>query len=74
MVMIKIGDQIRGKLQGSPGETPPCTLIAPGACKIRRGCNFFQVSTKFHLWRYQSEGVILSVADQYCDGKPPGHP
>ena len=20
-------------------ETPPCTLMAPGACKIRRDCN-----------------------------------
>ena len=24
-------------------QRPPCTLMAPGACKIRRGCNVLQV-------------------------------
>ena len=29
----------RARVRGSPSETPPCTLMAPGACKIRRGYN-----------------------------------
>ena len=33
----------RARVRGSPGETPPCTLMAPGACKIRRG----EMSFKF---------------------------
>ena len=26
----------RARVRGLPGETLPCTLMAPGACKIRR--------------------------------------
>ena len=38
-----VGKAISSRPEG-PGssfvcETPPCTLMAPGACKIRRGCN-----------------------------------
>ena len=33
----------RAQVRGLPGKTPPCTLIVPDACKIRRGCNVFQV-------------------------------
>ena len=33
----------RVRVQGLPGETPPCTLMAPGACKIHRGSNALQV-------------------------------
>ena len=33
----------KARVRGSPGETPPCTLMSPGACKIRRGCNVLQV-------------------------------
>ena len=33
----------RAWVQGSPDETAPCTLMTPGACKIRRGCNVLQV-------------------------------
>ena len=28
---------------GTPGEKPSCTLMAPGACRICRGCNALQV-------------------------------
>ena len=27
------------RVQDSPGKTLPCTLMAPSACKIHRGCN-----------------------------------
>ena len=30
-------------VRGSPVEIPPCTLMAPGSYKIRRGCNVLQV-------------------------------
>ena len=33
----------RLRVWGSPSQIPPCTLMAPGACKIRRGCVVFQV-------------------------------
>ena len=33
----------RARVRGSPIETLPCTLVAPGACKIRRGCNILKV-------------------------------
>ena len=29
----------RARVRGSPGETVPCTLMAPSACKISCGCN-----------------------------------
>ena len=29
----------RARVSGSSGKTLPCTLMAPGACKIRRGYN-----------------------------------
>ena len=31
------------RVRSSHGETPPCTLMAPGSCKIRRGCSVFLV-------------------------------
>ena len=34
---------LRARVRDSPGERLPCTLVAPGACKIRRGCNVLQV-------------------------------
>ena len=33
----------RASVQGSPDETPPCMLMAPGACKIRREYNVLQI-------------------------------
>ena len=36
----------------------PCTLMAPGACKISRGCNVFKFPSKLYLWGYQSRGRI----------------
>ena len=41
------GDLVR--IRGSPGETSPCTLMTPGACKIRRGCNVLQVPIQIKL-------------------------
>ena len=34
----------RAQDRGSLGETLPCMLMAPGACKIRRLCNVLRVS------------------------------
>ena len=36
----------RARARLLPGEIPPCTLMEPGACKIRRVCNFLQVSNQ----------------------------
>ena len=36
----------RARVRGSPGETLPCTLMAPGACKIRCECNVLQVPSQ----------------------------
>ena len=36
----------RARVRVSLGETEPCTLIAPGAYEIRRGCSVFQVPTQ----------------------------
>ena len=33
----------RARVRGWPGDTPPCTLMASGACKIRRGPNVLQI-------------------------------
>ena len=33
----------RARVRDSRGEIPPCALMAPGACKIRRECNVLQV-------------------------------
>ena len=33
----------RTKVRSSAGRTPLCTLMAPGACKIWRGCDVLQV-------------------------------
>ena len=35
---------------------------------------FSKFPSKLCLWRYQSEGAILSGADQNCDGMSPDHP
>ena len=41
----------RSRALDSPGETLPCTLMAPGARKIRRGCNVLQVPVQIiPLW------------------------
>ena len=39
----------RARVQGSPGEILPCTLKAPGACKIPRGCNVLHFPTKLYF-------------------------
>ena len=33
----------RARVLGSPGETPPWTLMVPSACEIRRAYNFLEV-------------------------------
>ena len=33
----------RARVRDLPSETSPNTLMVPGACKIRRGCNILQV-------------------------------
>ena len=68
----------KDRVPGSPGETLPCALMAPGACKIRHGCNVPQVPVQIIPLGvsklYQSGGVIPSVADQNCEGRSPDHP
>ena len=34
------------RIRSSPAEKPPCALMAPGACKIRRECNVLQIPTQ----------------------------
>ena len=36
----------RARVRGLPGDTPTCTLMGPGACKIRRGCNVLHVPSQ----------------------------
>ena len=33
----------RARVQGSLGETSPCTLMAPSSCEICRECNLLQI-------------------------------
>ena len=33
----------KAQVRGSPGETPSCTLMSPGACKIPRERNVLQI-------------------------------
>ena len=57
----------------SPGETLPCTLMAPGICKIRRVSNVLQVPIQIIPLGVQREGAIPSATDQN-DGMSPDHP
>ena len=43
----------RARVRGSPGKKPSCILMAPGAWKIRRGCNVLQVP----IQNYTSRGT-----------------
>ena len=63
----------RARVKGSPGETSPCTVVVPGACKISCGCNVLQIPIQIIPMGYQSGGAIPSVADQNCDGMSPNH-
>ena len=45
----------RARVRGSPGETLPCTLMAPGACKIRCECNVLQVAIQNNTSRGTKE-------------------
>ena len=61
----------RGTLvRDSPSEKPSCRLMAPGACKIRRGCNALQVPIQIISL---SGKARHSVADQICNGMSPDH-
>ena len=40
-------------------ETPPCTLMSRGACKIRRGCNVLEVSIQNYTSRVTKLGIYL---------------
>ena len=45
---------------GSPAEAPRCTLMAPGASKIRHGCNVLHVSIQvIALWVPNRNGSKL---------------
>ena len=46
----------RSRIRGSPGEIPPCTLTAPGVCKICRGCNVLQVTIQNYISGGTDEG------------------
>ena len=46
------------RLVASPGEKPLCTLMAPGACKIRRGCNVLQVPIQIIPLGVKSGGTV----------------
>ena len=62
-------------VEGSPGETPPCTLMALGASKIRRGCSVLQVPIQISPLGVLRRGANLHpVGDQSCDGMSSDHP
>ena len=67
----------RARVRGFPGflarETPPCTRMAPGACKIRRGCNVLQHTIQIIPLGVPMRGSHPSVADQNCEGMSPDH-
>ena len=64
----------RARVRGSPGKTPPFTLMAPGACKIRLGYNVFQVPFQNYASRgIKAGGGVPSEADQNCDSISPDH-
>ena len=58
----------RSWVRALPGETVSYTLMSPGACKIRRGCNTLLVAIEIIPLGYQSGGAIPSVVDQNCNG------
>ena len=62
-------------IRGSPGETLLYMLLAPGACKIRRGCNVLQVPTLNYTSAlgYKSGGASPSGKDQNCNVMSPDH-
>ena len=65
------GDRVRD----SPGETLPCTQMAPRACKIRFECNVLQVPNQIiPLGSINTGKSFPSVADQNCNGMSPDHP
>ena len=39
----------RARVRGSPGGTPTCTLMTPGACKIRHEYNVFHIPIQIKL-------------------------
>ena len=45
------------RVRGLPEKTLPCTLMAPGACKIRRGRNVLQVPIQNYTSGGTKEGV-----------------
>ena len=53
----------RARIRVSPGVSPPCTLMTPGACKIRRGYNLLQVYIKI-----KSLGVPKRWSHSLCGG------
>ena len=56
----------RAQVRGSSGEKPPCTLMAPGACKIRRGCNVLQVPIQIIFLGVPKQGKhLLRVRGKY---------
>ena len=59
-------------------QRPPCTLMAPGACKIRRGCNVLQVPCQKYLWGYLGKVMASPLVqgsklrDQLSPDQPTG--
>ena len=64
----------RAQVQDSFGETPPCSLIAPGAYKIRRGCNVLQVPIKIIPLGVTKWGSHPLRGRSKFDGMSPDHP
>ena len=53
----------RARIRCLPGETPPCTLMVSGACKIHRGCNVLQVPCQLLPLEvpWQSDGLATCL-------------
>ena len=64
----------RARVRDAPGETLPCTPMAPGAVKSVVVAMSSQFPFKLYLWGYQTGGTIPSVANQNCRGISPDYP
>ena len=63
--------------RSSLGETPPCKLMAPDACKIRRGCNVLEVPIQvlpLGVPKRGSRTMKIAVPDQNYNDMFSDHP
>ena len=54
----KLSSGPNGSVSRFTCEPPPCTLIVPGACKIRRACTFLQAPIQIMHLRISKKGEL----------------